>query len=490
MSIMDSTTPASGRNEPIPVNRFALFSETLLAGLLVLVLSIPLVTIPAAYAAGIAHLERHLSGRDDSVRALWGDVPRCPAGQLEAGNHDGGSRRRDCPEPAARNSGAAARQRGGPPGHPDPGGRRCGPAPAHRRGLVRLCRSGCRRDRLTSGSAPGGVPPSAAWSSALATGKALSLRDWTGSLLLAAALFAAVVFVWMLVALFVVVPGMLDPGLRLGQNAFQPRLAAQRLELPCLPSSSAFRRNYRVEPDVSSDRPQSAESLHTPKGPVRWYHPLTQHNYRLFMGMTLAGSMGVWMQRLAQDWLVLQLTGSPAAVGVAVALQFLPMLMVGPLSGLLVDIFPKRSVMMVCQSVIVLLALGLAAWDASGGITVWAVYGSCVALGITSAIDGPARQVFVNEVVGDAGLRPAIGLNNAIGQLGAMVGPAFGGVVIAHAGSAAAFACQRLSWPAGAGHDRRASGPRSCTRAPRLSGGAASSWPGSGTCATGRRCSW
>jgi MFS family permease len=191
---------------------------------------------------------------------------------------------------------------------------------------------------------------------------------------------------------------------------------------------------------VSSDRPKSAESLHISNGPVRWYYPLTQHNYRLYMGMTFASSMGVWMQRLAQDWLVLQLTGSPAAVGVAVALQFLPMLIVGPLSGLLVDIFPKRRVMMVCQSVIVLLALGLAAWDATGGITVWIVYVSCMALGVTSAIDGPARQVFVNEVVGDAGLRPAIGLNNAIGQLGAMAGPALGGVVIAYAGTAAAFA--------------------------------------------------
>ncbi len=191
---------------------------------------------------------------------------------------------------------------------------------------------------------------------------------------------------------------------------------------------------------MSSDSPQSAESLRTLQPPVRWYHPLTQQNYRLYLGMTFTGSMGVWMQRLAQDWLVLQLTGSPAAVGIAVALQFLPMLVVGPLSGLLVDIFPKRSLMMVCQSVIVILAIGLAAWDASGGITVWVVYGSCIALGITSAIDGPARQVFVNEVVGDAGLRPAIGLNNAMGQLGAMAGPALGGVVIAHAGSAAAFA--------------------------------------------------
>jgi hypothetical protein len=85
MSIMDSATPVSGNDEPIPVNRFALFSETLLAGLLVLVLSIPLVTIPAAYAAGIAHLERHLSGRDDSIRALWGTFRSALPGSWKLG---------------------------------------------------------------------------------------------------------------------------------------------------------------------------------------------------------------------------------------------------------------------------------------------------------------------------------------------------------------------------------------------------------------------
>ncbi|MDJ0455664.1 MFS transporter [Arthrobacter sp. NQ7] len=176
----------------------------------------------------------------------------------------------------------------------------------------------------------------------------------------------------------------------------------------------------------------------------RWYHPLKQHNYRLFLAMQLAGSLGVWMQRLAQDWLVLQLTGSPAAVGAAVALQFLPMLVVGPLAGLVVDIFPKRRIMMVCQSVIVLLGLGLAAWAASGSLTVWVVYAGCIALGVTAAVDQPTRQVFVNEVVGDAALRPAIGLNNALSQLGAMAGPALGGVVIAQAGPAAAFAVNAL----------------------------------------------
>ena len=195
---------------------------------------------------------------------------------------------------------------------------------------------------------------------------------------------------------------------------------------------------------MTSRRPRSGSSLLPAEAPPRWYHPLKQHNYRLFLGMQLAGSMGVWMQRLAQDWLVLQLTGSPAAVGVAVALQFLPMLVVGPLAGLVVDLFPKRRIMLVCQSVIVVLALALAAWAASGAITVWAVYASCVALGVTAAIDQPTRQVFVNEVVGDAALRPAIGLNNALAQLGAMAGPAVGGVLIAAAGPASAFAANSL----------------------------------------------
>ena len=195
---------------------------------------------------------------------------------------------------------------------------------------------------------------------------------------------------------------------------------------------------------MSSDRQRSKQSLRLSQNQPPWYQPLRQRNYRLFLALVFTGSVGVWMQRLAQDWLVLQLTGSPAAVGVAVALQFLPMLVVGPLSGLLVDLFPKRRIMLVCQGVIALLAMGLAAWAASGTITVWAVYASCVALGVTSAINQPASQVFVNEVVGDAALRPAIGLNNAIGQLGAMAGPALAGVVIAQAGSAAAFAANSL----------------------------------------------
>ena len=211
---MDSTTPASGRKEPIPVNRFALFSETLLAGLLVLVLSIPLVTIPAAYAAGIAHLERHLSGRDDSLRGLWGTFKAALPGSWKLGITTAAATMVIVLNLLLATVGQL------------PGSAVVLPATLilATAGAILLLRTtaawsdfaGRAADPRQAGATPGApavAPPSTAksapWSSALDTAKALSLRDWTGSLLLAAALFAAVVFVWMLVALFVVVPGTL-----------------------------------------------------------------------------------------------------------------------------------------------------------------------------------------------------------------------------------------------------------------------------------------
>jgi hypothetical protein len=195
MSIMDRTTPAPNHPEPVPVNRFALFSETLLAGVLVLVLSIPLVTIPAAYAAGIAHLERHLTGRDDSVRGLWGAFKAALPGSWKLGITTAAAAvvivlnlllawvgqlpGREVVLPATLILAAA--------------------------GAILLLRTTAAWSDFTGPHTEG----RSAWRSALETGQALSMKDWTGSLLLAAALFGAVVFVWMLAALFVVVPGTL-----------------------------------------------------------------------------------------------------------------------------------------------------------------------------------------------------------------------------------------------------------------------------------------
>ncbi|BCW20349.1 hypothetical protein NtRootA9_30570 [Arthrobacter sp. NtRootA9] len=190
---MDRTTPASNR-QSIPVNRFALFSETLLTGVLVLLLSLPLVTVPAAYAAGTAHLQRHLDGRDDSVRGLWATFKAALPGSWKTG---------------ALTAAAAVvivlnlllAWVGQLPG-------REVVLPAT------LVLAGCGAILLLRTASAWSDQPHHAtarerWTSALEAGKSLSLKDWTGSLLLAAALFGAVVFVWMLAALFVVVPGML-----------------------------------------------------------------------------------------------------------------------------------------------------------------------------------------------------------------------------------------------------------------------------------------
>ena len=210
MSIMDSATPAPGHKEPIPVNRFALFSETLLAGLLVLVLSVPLVTIPAAYAAGIAHLERHLSGRDDSLRGLWGTFRGALPGSWKLGITTAAAAVVIILNLLLATVGQL------------PGSAVVLPATLilATAGAVLLLRTAAAwRDATWSDISASDVSASdvasqessapGTWSAALDAAKTLSLRDWTGSLLLAAALFASVVFVWMLVALFVVVPGML-----------------------------------------------------------------------------------------------------------------------------------------------------------------------------------------------------------------------------------------------------------------------------------------
>jgi hypothetical protein len=200
MSIMDSTTPASDRSEPIPVNRFALFSETLLAGLLVLVLSIPLVTIPAAYAAGIAHLERHLSGREDTVRSLGTTFRAALPGSWRLGITTAGAAVVIILNLLLATVGQL------------PGSAVVLPATLVLAvaGAILLLRTAASWSDFARSDVEGGEStPSTAWSRAFATAKALSLRDWTGSLLLASALFAAVVFVWMLTALFVVVPGTL-----------------------------------------------------------------------------------------------------------------------------------------------------------------------------------------------------------------------------------------------------------------------------------------
>ena len=171
---------------------------------------------------------------------------------------------------------------------------------------------------------------------------------------------------------------------------------------------------------------------------------LRNHNYRLFLLAQLSGGTGMWMLRLSQDWLVLKLTGSPSAVGIIVALQFVPLLTFGPLGGVIADRHNKRYLVMAAQSAAAVLAATLAALTIGGLVTVPLLYLFALLSGCVAVVDQPARQVLVNELVGDGHLRSAISTNNALNQLSGLVGPALAGVLINQVGQGWAFAANAV----------------------------------------------
>ena len=148
---------------------------------------------------------------------------------------------------------------------------------------------------------------------------------------------------------------------------------------------------------------------------------------------------GLWMQRIAQDWLVLELTGSIAAVGIAVALQFLPVLVLGLFGGVIADRYPKRLILIITQSAAALLALTLAALTLSQTVEAWHVYLVALGLGLVTVVDNPTRQVFVSELVGPRHIGNAVSLNSSVFQFGALLGPALSGVLIHAVGQGWSF---------------------------------------------------
>jgi MFS family permease len=162
---------------------------------------------------------------------------------------------------------------------------------------------------------------------------------------------------------------------------------------------------------------------------------LRVRNYRLFAGGSLVSNVGTWMQRVAQDWLVLALTGSAGALGITTGLQFLPLLLFSPMAGVIADRYPKRQVLVVTQLVLAATAGTLGVLAVTGLVTTWHVYLLAFAFGTAAAFDVPARQAFVNEMVGPDQLANAVGLNSASFNLGRVIGPAVAGLVIAWMGS-------------------------------------------------------
>ncbi|MBD0840275.1 MFS transporter [Streptomyces sp. TRM68416] len=194
----------------------------------------------------------------------------------------------------------------------------------------------------------------------------------------------------------------------------------------------------------------SAPAPTTPDSPrtSSMFSSLRIRNYRLFFAGQVVSNTGTWMQRIAQDWLVLSLTGSATAVGVTTALQFLPMLLFGLYGGVLVDRLPKRPTLLVTQSAMALTGLALAFLTLTGHVQVWHVYLAALAVGLATVVDNPARQTFVSEMVGPAQLQNAVSLNSANFQSARLVGPAVAGLMITGVGTGWAFLFNGLSFVA------------------------------------------
>ncbi|WP_189348989.1 MFS transporter [Zhihengliuella salsuginis] len=180
------------------------------------------------------------------------------------------------------------------------------------------------------------------------------------------------------------------------------------------------------------------------------FSALKSPNYRLWVAGALISNIGTWMQRVAQDWLVLtELTdNSGTAVGITTGLQFLPILFLGAWAGLVADRYDKRKLLMVTQTVMGLtaLALGLLVWF--GVAELWHVYVIALVLGVASAFDAPARQAFVSEVVAKPDIPNAVALNSASFNMARLAGPGIAGLLIAWVGTAPAFMINAASFVA------------------------------------------
>lgn len=178
------------------------------------------------------------------------------------------------------------------------------------------------------------------------------------------------------------------------------------------------------------------------------FNSLEVPNYRRYFAGQLISLSGTWMQTVAALWVILTLTDSGVAVGLTTALQFLPMLLIGAWGGLLADRIPKRRLLITTQALMTIPAVGLFAVTAAGVVTPWMVYLAVFAFGALNAIDNPARQSFVYEMVGPDRVVNAVSLNSVIVQAARIVGPALAGVLIATVGVVPCFGLNALTFVA------------------------------------------
>ncbi|MGH8820897.1 MAG: MFS transporter, partial [Rhodoferax sp.] len=180
------------------------------------------------------------------------------------------------------------------------------------------------------------------------------------------------------------------------------------------------------------------------------FRSLRGFNYRVWTGGAIVSNVGTWMQRTAQDWLVLTgLTHNNAtAVGIVMSLQFGPQILLLPWTGFAADHFDRRKLLIATQAAMGVLALALGLLTVTGLVQLWHVYVFALLLGCVSAFDTPARQTFVADLVGEADLSNAVALNSTSFNAARMIGPAIAGVLIAAVGSGWVFLINAASFAA------------------------------------------
>jgi MFS family permease len=175
---------------------------------------------------------------------------------------------------------------------------------------------------------------------------------------------------------------------------------------------------------------------------------LSVPNYRRYYGGQAISLIGTWMQMTAQAWLVLTLTHSSTALGVVIALQTLPVLLLTPYGGVIADRGDKRRIMIALQSAMGVQALILGLLTVTGNVRVWEIGLLALLLGVNNAFENPARQSFMLEMVGSDHLRNAVSLNSVLVNVARAIGPAVAGILIATVGDGVCFLVNAASFVA------------------------------------------
>ena len=161
------------------------------------------------------------------------------------------------------------------------------------------------------------------------------------------------------------------------------------------------------------------------------FRSLKGRNFRLYMCGQSISMAGTFMQGVAQAWLVLKITGSGTALGLATLLQYLPMTLLSPACGVIADRVDRRRLLLVTEVLLALEAVGMGALVVTGRVELWMVYVLAGVLGLISALEQPVRSTFLHDLVGTADLSNAVSLNMALNNVSRASGPALAGLIIA-----------------------------------------------------------